>query len=95
MSKGYRDALKHPEEKPQEQPEEWLNIPFYFIERIVEPYRRHWRTLHNELENPVKRLNEYKRKTINIATFAENKEEVKPPRVLYPMPPKYEEPKEE
>jgi hypothetical protein len=49
MSKEYRDATKHPEEKTVEQPEEWLNIPFYYIERIVEPYRRHWRTLHNEL----------------------------------------------
>lgn len=63
------------------------------IERVIDPYRRHWRTLHKEYANPDKRLQEYKRKTINIATFAEPKEEQKPPRVLYPVPPKYEEPK--
>ena len=49
MSKEYREAMKRPEEKKAEETEEWLNIPFYMIERIVEPYRRHWRTLHNQL----------------------------------------------
>ena len=95
MSKLYRDITRLPEEKKIEEVEQELNIPFYLIERIVEPYRRHSRTLHPELDNPAKRLGEYKRKTINIATFAENKEDQRPPRVLYPVPPKYEEPKEE
>lgn len=95
MSKEYRDVMKYVPEKKVEEEEHELNIPFYMIERVIEPYRRNWRSLHPELENPNKRLKEYKRKTINIATFSDNKEEVKPPRVLYPVPPKYEEPKEE
>lgn len=61
----------------------------------MEPYRNHNRTTHKELDLPIRRLNEYKRKIINIAPFIEVKDEVKPPRVLYLKPVIIREVKEE
>lgn len=53
------------------------------------------RTMHPELDIPSRRLNDYKRKIINIVPFAEIKEEAKANKILYPCPPKYVEPKHE
>ena len=39
----------------------------------MKPFRRGWRTTHKELDLPIRRLNEYKRKIINIAPFIEQK----------------------
>jgi len=67
------------------------------VERILEPFKEHWRTPHNHYEIPTRRLLEYKVKTLNILNLASDdnqKDDNRPARVLYPMPPKYEEPKE-
>lgn len=85
-------------EKDEVEEEEELNIPFFLVERILEPFKEHWRTPHNHNEIPTRRLLEYKVKTLNILNLASDdnqKDDNKPARVLYPMPPKYEEPKEE
>ena len=42
---------------------------------------------------PPSKLADYKRKIINITSFMETKEDVKPARILYPKPVKVEEPK--
>ena len=41
MSKTYRDALKNMPQKQEEVEEDELNIPFFLIERIIEPFRQH------------------------------------------------------
>jgi hypothetical protein len=56
MTKQYRDALKYVPEKEEELHEEELNIPFYIIERIIEPYRVNERSLHGEYDVPTRRL---------------------------------------
>ena len=50
----------------------------------MKPFKRGWRTTHQELDIPIRRLKEYKRKVINIAPFIENKDEKKAPRIIYP-----------
>lgn len=61
----------------------------------MKPFKRGWRTTHKELDLPIRRLNEYKRKVINIAPFIEQKEEHKAPKIIYPKIEKVEEQKEE
>ena len=58
------------------------------------PFRKNWRTAHKELEVPSIRLEEYKRKIINIVPFHEPKQEKKAPRIIYPKIERFEEPKE-
>lgn len=60
------------------------------LERIIEPFFRHYRTNHKDQEIASKRIKEYKRKVININNFIEGTEEKRLQRVLYPMPPKIE-----
>ena len=48
MSKQYRDVLNYVPEEHEVVEEEELNIPFYLIERIIEPYRQQSRTLHGD-----------------------------------------------
>ena len=64
------------------------DLPSKKIEKQSLPYRRGWRTAHKELDIPARRLNEYKRKMLNIAPFIEVKEEKKAPKITYPKPPK-------
>lgn len=64
----------------------------------VLPYKKGWRTTHKQLDIPARRLNQYKRKILNIAPFIQPKQEKKAPKILYPkMPrfdPKIDEPEE-
>lgn len=63
----------------------------------MKPFTKKWRTIHHELDIPKKRLNENKRKIINILPIPENKteKENRAPRILYPKIEILEEQKDE
>ncbi len=58
----------------------------------VFPFEMNYRTAHKEMNIPIRRLSEYKRKLINISDthFLDNEESKKKrERVLYPTPKRY------